>query len=82
MSCAPLFAIALGFVIAISISGEKRERSAYFYAKIGKWIGPNLQKLAFRYGVQYSADDAHGAAYDVDVTAQCLRHMLAAGPLA
>jgi DNA polymerase III epsilon subunit-like protein len=61
---------------------HKRERSAYYFAKIGKWIGPSLQKLAARHGVEYSATDAHGAAYDVDVTAQCLRRMLAAGPLA
>ena len=28
-SCAPLFAVALGCVIGISLTGEKRERGAY-----------------------------------------------------
>ena len=57
---------------------HKKKRSAYYFAKIGKWIGPPLEKLANSYNVEYNPSDAHDAPYDVRVTRQCLAHMLAA----
>lgn len=53
----------------------KANKSAYFYKKIGKWIGPSLEKLANLYKVQYDAKLAHQASYDVGIVAECLRKM-------
>tara|TARA_B110001450_G_scaffold11688_1_gene11350 strand:- start:3355 stop:3978 length:624 start_codon:yes stop_codon:yes gene_type:complete len=53
----------------------KRERSAYYFSKVGKWIGPKLSNLAKKYGVEYDENAAHDAAYDVRVTSQCLAHL-------
>lgn len=50
----------------------KADRSAYFFQRIGKWIGPKLEALARKYGVPFDASAAHDAAYDVHVTTCCL----------
>ena len=50
----------------------KASGRAYFYKKIGKWIGPKLKDLASSLGVAYDDASAHDATYDVDVTVQCL----------
>lgn len=50
----------------------KGDRSAYYWRKLGKWIGPKLGDLCRKHGVAYDADAAHAALYDVQVTAQCL----------
>ena len=55
----------------------KRAKTAYFFTKIGKWIGPTLSKLAKKYNVEYDEAAAHDAAYDVRVTSQCLVQQLA-----
>lgn len=44
---------------------------AYFYKKIGKWIGPSLANLAHNYNVPYDINKAHNAEYDVDITIKC-----------
>lgn len=54
----------------------KGDRSAFFFKKIGKWIGPKLSSLAQKNGVAYDPAAAHDAAYDVEITVQCLRSML------
>lgn len=56
--------------------GTKKNGSAYFWKKVGDWIGPRLQVLAQTYGVPYDPKTAHDAAYDVEVTAACLCHQM------
>ena len=53
----------------------KREGTAYYFSKLGKWIGPKLSNMAEKYGVEYDENAAHDAAYDVRVTSQCLAHL-------
>lgn len=55
---------------------HKKEKSAYYFKKIGKWIGPKLSALAEKYKVEYDEHSAHDAAYDVRVTSQCLACLL------
>ena len=50
----------------------KASGRAYFYKKIGKWIGPKLKDLASSLNVEYDDNSAHDATYDVNVTVQCL----------
>jgi len=50
-------------------------KSAYFFKKIGKWIGPSLEKLAALYKVKYEPALAHKASYDVAIVVECLRKM-------
>ena len=50
---------------------HKQEGSAYFYKKIGRWIGPSLKNLAASLKIDYDETAAHDALYDVDVTHQC-----------
>ena len=50
----------------------KGDRSAYYWSKIGKWIGPKLSDLCRTHSVEYNATEAHAALYDVRVTAKCL----------
>jgi hypothetical protein len=54
----------------------KREGKAYYYAKIGKWIGPKLSDLAASCRVPFDERRAHDARYDVDVTSACFRNSL------
>ena len=56
--------------------GTKKEKTAYYWSKLGKWIGPKLSILAQDCGVDYDTNAAHDAAYDVRVTSQCLAHSL------
>ena len=56
----------------------RADRSAYFFQRIGKWIGPKLEVLARKHGVPFDASAAHDAAYDVEVTTRCLLATLAA----
>lgn len=51
----------------------KTDKTAYFYKKIGKWVGPNLQKLAETHGIVYDPTLAHKASYDTSIVVQCLR---------
>jgi DNA polymerase III alpha subunit (gram-positive type) len=51
---------------------NKANKSAYYYQKIGKWIGPRLEALATTHGVDYDSKLAHKASYDVEVTVGCL----------
>jgi|TARA_B110000046_G_scaffold182183_1_gene215661 DNA polymerase III epsilon subunit-like protein len=53
----------------------KKDKSAYYYKRIGRWIGPSLQNLALKYNVSYDTSQAHMASYDVSVTLDCLRIM-------
>lgn len=53
----------------------KANKSSYFFKKIGKWIGPSLEKLAAMYTVAYEPTLAHKASYDVAVVVECLREM-------
>lgn len=46
-------------------STTKANKSAYFYKKISKWIGPSLEKLA----------DVYNVKYDVAIVVECLRKM-------
>ena len=54
----------------------KREKTAYYFSKVRKWIGPKLSNLAKKYNVDYDETAAHDAAYDVRVTSQCLVHLM------
>lgn len=56
----------------------KRDGTAYYFARIGKWIGPKLSDLAKSCGVDFEEDRAHDAEYDVSVTAACWRQKLLA----
>jgi DNA polymerase III alpha subunit (gram-positive type) len=51
----------------------KANKSSYFHKKIGKWIGPTLEKLAGTHGVKYDPVSAHKASYDVAIVVECLR---------
>ena len=51
---------------------NKRNKSAFFYRKLEKWIGPSLENLAKKYSIIYETDKAHDASYDVQITVQCL----------
>jgi DNA polymerase III epsilon subunit-like protein len=51
----------------------KAEKTAYLFKRIGKWIGPSLEKLAIGFQVPYDGKSAHDALYDVTITAQCMR---------
>lgn len=53
----------------------KREKTAYYFSKLSKWIGPKLSNLAKKCNVEYDDTAAHDAAYDVRVTSQCLAQM-------
>lgn len=53
----------------------KANKSAYFFKKIGKWIGPSLEKLAALYKVKYEPTLAHKASYDVAIVVKCLGEM-------
>lgn len=53
-----------------------RGRTVYYWRRAEAWIGPKLGDLAQHFGVPYDADAAHDATYDVDVTCQCLVHLL------
>lgn len=55
---------------------HKRAGTAYYFAKIERWVGPSLASLAQECGVEYLSEKAHDAAYDVRVTSSCLRHAL------
>lgn len=61
---------------------HKAKRTSYYFKKIGKWVGPNLGKLAKSCGVEYDETRAHDAPYDVRVTSECLVAMLAANDVA
>ena len=50
--------------------------SAYYNKTRGKWCGPKLMNLADMYKIPYDVNMAHDAMYDVDVTRQCLVHIL------
>ena len=50
----------------------KQDRSAYYWPKIGKWIGPKLGALCRKHGVAYDEASAHEAMYDVTAPAGCL----------
>ncbi len=50
--------------------------TAYYFKRIGKYIGPSLQRLATSLGVPYETENAHGAQYDVRVTAMCVARLL------
>ena len=54
----------------------KYDRSAYFFSKIGQWIGPKLGTLAKKFEIDYDSAEAHDALYDVKVTTACLWHQL------
>lgn len=58
----------------------KANKTAYFFKKIGRWIGPKLQDLAATHGVEYDAKRAHKASYDVVITLECLRKIKQLGP--
>lgn len=53
----------------------KADKSAYYFKKLGKWIGPKLQALAAKHHVKYDPASAHKASYDVSVTLACLLAM-------
>tara|TARA_B110000046_G_scaffold36431_1_gene39844 strand:+ start:2292 stop:2975 length:684 start_codon:yes stop_codon:yes gene_type:complete len=55
--------------------GHESEGRAYFYHRIGKWIGPKLSALAERHQVTFDADCAHNAMYDVNIVCECLKKM-------
>jgi DNA polymerase III epsilon subunit-like protein len=50
----------------------KANKTAYFFKKIGKWIGPSLEKLARTHKVKYDTTCAHKASYDVAIVVECL----------
>jgi len=50
-------------------------RKAFFFKRIGTWIGPCLADLAAHFDVAYDPVRAHDAAYDVDVTRRCLMRL-------
>ena len=50
----------------------KANKTAYYFKKIGKWIGPKLSALAAAHDVAYDTKRAHTAVYDVAVTVACL----------
>lgn len=53
----------------------KADKTAYYFQKIGKWVGPKLSALAAAHCVEYDTEHAHAAAYDVHVTVACLRKL-------
>lgn len=65
MACAPLFAVALGFVIVIAIGGEKKERQAYSRAG-----GTANEVLSLIRAVSAYGGEAHEAKrYDTSLAA-------------
>jgi hypothetical protein len=58
-------------------SKTKKSKSAYYFKKIGRWIGPKLSDLAKQCGIEYDTKMAHDAIYDVRTTSQCLAKTLA-----
>tara|TARA_B100000945_G_scaffold117771_2_gene93622 strand:+ start:1117 stop:1746 length:630 start_codon:yes stop_codon:yes gene_type:complete len=50
---------------------NKKNKSAYFYNKLKKWMGPKLEKLCQRNNITYDAKSAHDSLYDVEITRQC-----------
>jgi DNA polymerase III alpha subunit (gram-positive type) len=50
----------------------KKDKTAYFFKRIGTWIGPKLATLALLNGVSYDTTRSHDASYDVEVTVACL----------
>ena len=57
----------------------KSQKQSYYHTKLQKWLGPALSKLARYYDVEYEAELAHDAAYDVSITAQCFANALKKG---
>lgn len=50
----------------------RANQSAYYFKKIGKWIGPSLKSIAIKNNIPYDEERAHNAEYDVDLTVKCL----------
>lgn len=53
-------------------SKTKADGSAYYWAKIGRWIGPKLSDLTQKFNIDYDNGKAHDALYDATLAAKCL----------
>ena len=54
---------------------NKKKKTAYFYHKLHKWIGPSLGSLAKELKVSYDESKAHSSIYDTDITQKCFFKM-------